>query len=84
MGQVAAESVGTTQISGIGGQMDFIRGARLSKGGRAVIAIASTAAGGKISKIVPFLDQGAAVTTSRTDVDYIVTEYGIAICGERL
>lgn len=78
MGQVAAESVGTTQISGIGGQMDFIRGARLSKGGRAVIAIASTAAGGKISKIVPFLDQGAAVTTSRTDVDYIVTEYGIA------
>ena len=78
MGQVAAESVGTTQISGIGGQMDFIRGARLSKGGRAVIAIASTAAGGKISKIVPFLDRGAAVTTSRTDVDYIVTEYGIA------
>lgn len=78
MGQVAAESVGTTQISGIGGQMDFIRGARLSKGGRAVIAIASTAAGGKISKIVPFLDQGAAVTTSRTDVYYIVTEYGIA------
>ena len=78
MGQVAAESVGTTQISGIGGQMDFIRGARLSKGGRAVIAIASTAAGGKTSKIVPFLDQGAAVTTSRTDVDYIVTEYGIA------
>ena len=78
MGQVAAESIGTTQISGIGGQMDFIRGARLSKGGRAVIAIASTAEGGKTSKIVPFLEQGAAVTTSRTDVDYIVTEYGIA------
>lgn len=78
MGQVAAESVGTTQISGIGGQIDFIRGAHLSRGGRAIIAIASTAGKGKISKIVPFLDQGAAVTTSRTDVDYVVTEYGIA------
>lgn len=78
MGQVASESVGLTQISGIGGQVDFIRGARLSKGGRSIIAIASTAAKGKISKIVPFLDEGAAVTTSRTDVDYVVTEYGIA------
>ena len=76
--QVASESVGLTQISGIGGQVDFVRGARLSKGGRSIIAIASTAAKGKISKIVPFLDEGAAVTTSRTDVDYIVTEYGIA------
>lgn len=78
MGQVASESVGLTQISGIGGQVDFVRGARLSKGGRSIIAIASTAAKGKISKIVPFLDEGAAVTTSRTDVDYVVTEYGIA------
>lgn len=78
MGQVASESVGLTQISGIGGQLDFVRGARISKGGRSVIAIASTAGNGKISKIVPFLDAGAAVTTSRTDVDYIVTEYGIA------
>ena len=78
MGQVASESVGLTQISGIGGQLDFVRGARISKGGRSVIAIASTAGSGKISKIVPFLDAGAAVTTSRTDVDYIVTEYGIA------
>lgn len=78
MGQVASESVGLTQISGIGGQVDFVRGAKLSKGGRSIIAIASTAAKGKISKIVPVLDEGAAVTTSRTDVDYIVTEYGIA------
>ena len=78
MGQVASESVGIMQISGIGGQVDFVRGARLSKGGRSIIAIGSTAGKGKISKIVPFLDEGAAVTTSRTDVDYIVTEYGIA------
>ncbi len=78
MGQIAAESVGLTQISGIGGQIDFVRGAHLSKGGKSIIAIGSTAAKGKVSKIVPFLDKGAAVTTSRTDVDYVVTEYGIA------
>ena len=78
MGQVASETVGLMQISGIGGQVDFVRGAKLSKGGRSIIAISSTAAKGKISKIVPLLDTGAAVTTSRTDVDYIVTEYGIA------
>lgn len=78
LGQVCSESVGLTQISGIGGQVDFVRGAKLSKGGRSIIAIASTAAKGKISKIVPILDKGAAVTTSRTEVDYVVTEYGIA------
>lgn len=78
MGQVAAESVGLAQISGIGGQLDFVRGARLSRGGRSIIAISSTAGKGKVSKIVPFLDMGAAVTTPRTDVDYVVTEYGIA------
>lgn len=78
MGQVASESVGLMQISGIGGQVDFVRGAHLSKGGRSIIAISSTAAKGKVSKIVPLLDAGAAVTTSRTDVDYVVTEYGIA------
>lgn len=77
-GQVASESAGLTQISGIGGQVDFVRGARRSKGGRSIMAISSTAKGGSVSKIVPFLDEGAAVTTSRTDVDYIVTEYGIA------
>lgn len=78
LGQVCSESVGLTQISGIGGQVDFVRGAKLSKGGRSIIAIPSTAAKGKISKIVPYLDNGATVTTSRTDVDYVVTEYGIA------
>lgn len=78
MGQVASESVGLTQISAVGGQVDFVRAAHISKGGRSIIAIGSTAGKGKISKIVPFLDEGAAVTTSRTDVDYIVTEYGIA------
>ena len=78
MGQVASESIGPKQISGVGGQVDFIRGAALSKGGRAILAFPSTAAKGKVSKIVPLLDEGAAVTTSRTDVDYVVTEYGIA------
>ena len=77
-GQVASESAGLSQISGIGGQADFVRGARRSRGGRSIMAITSTAKGGSVSRIVPFLDEGAAVTTSRTDVDYIVTEYGIA------
>lgn len=78
MGQVCAESIGTRQISGVGGQVDFIRGAALSKGGRSIIAMPSTASMGRVSRIVPFLDTGVAVTTSRNDVDYIVTEYGIA------
>lgn len=77
-GQISSESVGITQISGVGGQVDFVRGAKMSKGGRSIIAIGSTAAKGKISKIVPVLDEGATVTTSRCDVDYVVTEYGIA------
>lgn len=76
-GQVASESIGSKQISGIGGQVDFVRGAALSNGGRSIIAMPSTVKG-KVSKIVPLLDEGATVTTSRTDVDYIVTEYGIA------
>ena len=78
LGQVCAESVGTTQISAIGGQADFVRAAAYSKGGRSIIAMASSTGKGEISKIVPFLDQGAVVTTSRYDVEYIVTEYGIA------
>jgi 4-hydroxybutyrate CoA-transferase len=78
MGQVVSTSVGLRQISGVGGQVDFVRGANMSKNGRVVIAIPSTAGGGKISKIVPFIDEGAAVTTSRYDVNYVVTEYGIA------
>ncbi len=78
MGQVASESIGLKQISATGGQTDFVRGANMSRGGRSIIAMPSTAAGGKISKIVPLLDTGAAVTTHRCDVDTIVTEYGIA------
>lgn len=78
MGQINAEVVKGMQFSGVGGQVDFIRGAAMSKGGRAIIALPSTAAGGKISKIVPFLDHGACVTTPRTEVNYVVTEYGIA------
>lgn len=76
MGQIASESIGYRQISGVGGQVDFIRATALSKGGRAIIAMPSITRG--ISKIVPLLDEGAAVTTSRNDVDYVVTEYGIA------
>ncbi len=76
-GQVASESIGSKQISGIGGQVDFIRGAAFSKGGRSIIAMPSTAKGGA-SKIVPMLGAGVAVTTSRTDVDYVITEYGVA------
>lgn len=78
MGQVCSESVGLTQISGVGGQVDFVRGANMSKGGRTIMAMPSTAAKGTISKVVPFLTHGAAVTTSRCDVDYVVTEHGIA------
>ncbi|MEG2001052.1 MAG: acetyl-CoA hydrolase/transferase C-terminal domain-containing protein, partial [Evtepia sp.] len=78
MGQVVSTSVGLRQISGVGGQVDFVRGANMSRGGRSVMAMPSTAGGGKISKIVPFIDQGAEVTTSRNEVNYVVTEYGIA------
>ena len=84
MGQVASETVGSKQISGVGGQVDFVRGASAAKGGVSIIAMPSTVKG-KISKIVPLLDEGAAVTTSRNDVDYIVTEYGVAhLKGETL
>ena len=78
MGQVVSTSVGLKQISGVGGQVDFVRGANMSRGGKAIIAIPSTADHGKISRIVPFIDEGAAVTTSRCDVDYVVTEHGMA------
>ena len=78
MGQVCSESVGLKQISGVGGQVDFVRGANMSKGGRTIMAMPATTAKGTISKIVPLLAEGAAVTTSRCDVDYVVTEYGIA------
>lgn len=78
MGQVCSESIGLKQISGVGGQVDFVRGANMSRNGRTIMAMPATAAKGKVSRIVPFLAVGAAVTTSRCDVDYVVTEYGIA------
>lgn len=76
-GQVCADSIGTYQYSGVGGQMDFIRGASLSEGGKPIIALPSTTGRGE-SKIVPFLKQGAGVVTTRAHVHYIVTEYGVA------
>ena len=79
MGQVVSESIGLKQFSGVGGQVDFVRGAAMSKGGRSIIAMLSTARGGTVSRIVPFIDKGAAVTTSRNDVHYVITEYGIAL-----
>jgi len=77
-GQVCSDSLGYRFYSGIGGQVDFIRGAARSRGGRAIIAMPSTAKDGKVSRIVPHLTEGAGVVTTRGDVHYVVTEYGIA------
>lgn len=75
-GQICADSIGTYQFSGIGGQMDFMRGAALSKGGKPIIAMPSVTNKG-ISRITPFLKQGAGVVTTRGHAHYIVTEYGV-------
>ncbi len=77
-GQVCADSIGTKFYSGVGGQVDFIRGAARSKGGLPIIAFLSTAKGESISRIVPTLTEGAGVVTTRNDVHYVVTEYGVA------
>jgi 4-hydroxybutyrate CoA-transferase len=77
-GQVCADSMGTRPYSGFGGQTDFIRGAARSKGGVPVIALPSTAKGGTVSRIVPVLEPGAGVVTSRGDVHHVVTEHGLA------
>jgi 4-hydroxybutyrate CoA-transferase len=77
-GQVCADSLGTKPYSGFGGQLDFIRGAARSKGGIPIIALPSTAMHGDLSRIVPVLEPGAGVVTSRGDVHYVVTEHGIA------
>jgi 4-hydroxybutyrate CoA-transferase len=80
-GQVCAEALGLNQFSGVGGQVDFIRGVSMGDDGKAIIAMPSVTIkkdGTMISKIVPFLDEGAPITTSRNDIDYVVTEYGIA------
>lgn len=76
-GQVCADSIGAYHYSGVGGQMDFIRGASLSEGGKPIIALPSVTSKGQ-SKIVPHLKQGAGVVTTRAHVHYVVTEYGVA------
>jgi acyl-CoA hydrolase len=77
-GQVCADSLGYRFYSGIGGQVDFIRGSALSRGGKAIIAMPSTAKDSEVSRIVPHLTEGAGVVTTRGDVHYVVTEYGTA------
>ncbi|HEY4683479.1 MAG TPA: acetyl-CoA hydrolase/transferase C-terminal domain-containing protein [Candidatus Acidoferrales bacterium] len=77
-GQVVADSIGSYFYSGFGGQVDFIRGAARSKSGKPIIALPATAKDDSISRIVPMLDPGAGVVTSRADVHYVVTEYGVA------
>lgn len=83
-GQVCADSIGARMYSGVGGQMDFIRGASLSDGGKAIIALPSVTKNGD-SRIVPYLKQGAGVVTTRSHIQYIITENGIAdLCGKTL
>jgi acetyl-CoA hydrolase len=77
-GQVCADSIGHKLYSGIGGQLDFVRGASRSKGGKSIIALPSTAKGGETSRIVSGLRSGAGVVTTRGDVRFVVTEYGVA------
>ena len=77
-GQATAESIGRSFYSGIGGQADFMRGAILARGGKSILALQSTAEDGAVSRIVPFLPEGAGATLNRGDVHYVVTEYGIA------
>jgi acyl-CoA hydrolase len=76
-GQIGADSIGTLQYSGVGGQMDFIRGASLSEGGKPIIALPSTTGSG-VSRIVAYLREGAGVVTTRAHVHYVITEYGVA------
>ena len=77
MGQVVADAIGTKTFSGVGGQLDFLRGAEQSKNGKPIIALPSTAKKGEISRIVAVLKPGTPVTTTRQDVHYVVTEYVI-------
>jgi acyl-CoA hydrolase len=77
-GQVVADSIGHRLYSGVGGQMDFIRGAALAPEGRAIIALPSTAAGGTVSRIAVTLQEGAGVVTTRAHVRTVVTEWGVA------
>lgn len=84
-GQVCSDSIGTYIYSGFGGQLDFIRGAAASRGGKPIIALPSTAKNDSVSRIVPKLKEGSGVVTTRADVHYVVTEYGVAeLCGKNL
>ncbi len=78
MGQVVSDTIGLNQFSGVGGQVDFVRGATMSRGGKSIMAMPSSAKGGTISKIVPKITDYSAVATTRNDVNFVVTEYGIA------
>ena len=77
-GQVNAEMIGARQVSGTGGAVDFMRGAAASNGGRSIVALLATAREGAVSRIVPALSTGTAATAARTDVDYVITEFGVA------
>ncbi len=77
-GQVCSEMVRGLQYSGVGGQLDFLRGAAMARNGRAILAMPSTAQGGRASRIALHLDENSVVTTTRNDVDYVITEYGVA------
>jgi len=76
-GQATAESLDKRFYAGIGGQADFMRGAVLAQGRKTLLAMQSTKGGGEISRIVPFLQEGAVVTLTRGDIHYVITEYGI-------
>jgi len=78
LGQCCSESFGSQPYSGTGGQVDFVRAANRSRGGKSFIVLPSTAKGDTVSRIVPALSNGAHVTTSKNDVNYVVTEYGLA------
>ena len=77
-GQASAESIGNIFYSGIGGNVDFMRGAVMAKSGKSILALPSTARNGEVSRIVPYIKEGAGVTLTRGDIHYVVTEYGIA------
>ena len=77
-GQVVADSIGPRFYSGVGGQMDFVRGASLAEEGKAIIALPSTAGKGTVSRLTPFLKEGAGVVTTRAHARTVVTEYGVA------
>jgi acyl-CoA hydrolase len=78
LGQCCSESIGSIPYSGSGGQLDFVRAANISRGGKSFLMLRSTAKNGTISRIVPMLTQGAHVTVGKNDVDYIVSEFGVA------